>query len=521
MNNLNNLSLFSIKSNKKEILFILLLSSLTGLIAQYFSYADEYVFAYRDSIYRLDAARRFIDAVNPGFFNQIGTVWLPLPNLILLPFASIDFLWRTGLAGSIVNFTAYIFNSFLIFYTLKILTKNKIASYAGLILFITNPNILYFQTTAMSEQLYLTFFSAAVYYLIKWNENEILMNIWLAGIFTAMASCTRYDGWTFAIAAMILVFLISFISKNKFIRTPFYFIIPTLIVIIWWLIHNYIYYSDALEFMRGQYSTLFQLKYYESAGRLLTKNNFLLSLKVYYFDLYLYLGWLALSLSLIGFIYYVIKNKFNIKAFIPYLSLIAIPSTIIFLYLGQIIIEIPNSEPPGYFNSRYGLYTIPGIVIFAGIISGIIYDKTKNRKAILIPIIASIFLLQIFSYFYYYPGKVPSIAEAQYGGYKGSVTYNFSKYLENNYDGGNLFFDVRVIALPPWSGINMKERITFYTYEIGEKALVNPIPFAKWVMFYVKSPDDKILNALDKNKIFRDNYDIVFSEDGLELYKRK
>jgi len=509
------------KSYKRELTIIIILSAAAGLIAQYISFSDEYIFAYRDSIFRLDASRRFLDAINPGLFNQIGTVWLPLPNFLMFPFASIDFLWKTGLAGSIVNFVLYIFNAVAIFLTLRILTENKIAQYAGALFFILNPNILYFQTTPMSEQIYLTFISLAIYYLVKWNATKSGRDIIWAGIHTALASCTRYDGWTFAMAAVVLVFIISIINKKGVIKFSFYYFLPTALVIIWWMVHNYIYYSDPLEFMRGQFSTYFQLKYYEEAGRLLTKHNAMLSLKVYYFDLYLYTGWLTLGLALLGFLYYVFKNKFRINSFLLYLSLIAIPSTLLFLYLGQVIIEIPESEPAGYFNSRYGLYAIPGLVIFAGLFTGFVYDKLKEKKSIFIASAAILAGLQVFSYFYYYPSKVPAVAEARYAGYHGTVTYNLAKYLEKNYDGGNLLYDFRVFAIPPWSGVYLKNRITYHTYEIGEKALINPVPHARWILFYLRSPDDKIYNALNKNENFRSNYDLVFSEEGLELYKQK
>jgi hypothetical protein len=161
------------------------------------------------------------------------------------------------------------------------------------------------------------------------------------------------------------------------------------------------------------------------------------------------------------------------------------------------------------------------MVIFAGIFTGIVYEKFKMYKKFLI--IGSLILTasQTFSFIYYYPSKVPAVAEARFAGYHGTITYNLSKYLEKNYDGGNLLYDFRVFAIPPWSGVYLKERITFHTYDIGEKALINPAPYTKWVLFYIKSPDDKIYNALNTNKNFRDNYNLVYSEEGLELYKLK
>ena len=53
-----------------------------------------------DAEAHLNIARRIIDSRTPGW-NQIGTTWLPLPHLIMIPFVRYDELWSTGLAGAI------------------------------------------------------------------------------------------------------------------------------------------------------------------------------------------------------------------------------------------------------------------------------------------------------------------------------------------------------------------------------------------------------------------------------------
>ena len=45
---------------------------------------------YADSVSHLVRAREFVDAINPGLFEQLGTAWLPLPHLLLLPFTLIE-----------------------------------------------------------------------------------------------------------------------------------------------------------------------------------------------------------------------------------------------------------------------------------------------------------------------------------------------------------------------------------------------------------------------------------------------
>ena len=47
-------------------------------------------------------ARRIIDSRTPGW-SQVGTTWLPLPHLLMIPLVRNDWLWSTGLAGAIVS----------------------------------------------------------------------------------------------------------------------------------------------------------------------------------------------------------------------------------------------------------------------------------------------------------------------------------------------------------------------------------------------------------------------------------
>src|SRR5438874_461932 len=53
------------------------------------------ILLYGDAVAHIGIARRVIDSATPGF-AQLGTVWLPLPHLLMLPFVAADFWWRLG-----------------------------------------------------------------------------------------------------------------------------------------------------------------------------------------------------------------------------------------------------------------------------------------------------------------------------------------------------------------------------------------------------------------------------------------
>src|SRR3954464_6803691 len=92
------------------------LFSVTSIVLAYHAGT---ILAYGDAESHLNIAKRVVDSLTPGF-GQLGGIWLPLPHLLLAPFVSNDFLWRTGLAGSIVSGIAFVVSSVFIYKLVKI-----------------------------------------------------------------------------------------------------------------------------------------------------------------------------------------------------------------------------------------------------------------------------------------------------------------------------------------------------------------------------------------------------------------
>lgn len=494
-----------------------MIAAILGLAAQVLSYVYDYNFAYRDSIYRLEAARRFFDSYNPGIISQIGTVWLPVPNLILMPFAYLDYLWRTGLAASIMNYPLYVISAVVIFLSLKKLTSNLTATWFGFLVYVLNYNILYFQTTSMTEQIYLTLTVCSFYWLLLWADGKKLKHLLLSSLFISLAVGSRYDAWPVAIVSTAIVMLISVFDKDKWIKnTLLYGFLPIFLIVVWFW-YNWLFYGDALEFSRGRFSTLYQLQFYEAAGRLLTKHNFLLSAKVYLSSVLYYSGNLYAILAIVALIIFAIKHRLNPKLMPVYVLWVALPVSIILLYKGQVIIELPNSEPAGYFNSRYGLYMFPAIAIFSGI--AVVYLREYIKGKLLIFLIGFGLLAQQLTFLYNFPYSIPSLAEAKYSYSKASEDLSF--FMKENYKGGKILYDNVVFAIHPWTGINLADRITYHTYEIGEKAMKEPSKYVKWVLIYKESPNDHIHSAVKDNPDFLNNFDLKFETKGIEVYGKK
>src|SRR5258708_4326080 len=56
------------------------------------------VLLYGDAIAHINIARRVFDSKTPGLL-QLGTVWLPLPHLLMVPFLLSKEMWQRGIGG--------------------------------------------------------------------------------------------------------------------------------------------------------------------------------------------------------------------------------------------------------------------------------------------------------------------------------------------------------------------------------------------------------------------------------------
>src|SRR5438477_12913130 len=91
---------------------------------------------YGDAVAHINIARRVFDSRTPSP-AQLGTVWLPLPHILMLPFVGSDWLWRTGAGAAIPAMVAYVWSAVGIFRLLTLRAPSYVA-WLGTILFASN-----------------------------------------------------------------------------------------------------------------------------------------------------------------------------------------------------------------------------------------------------------------------------------------------------------------------------------------------------------------------------------------------
>ena len=91
----------------REAQFVGLVAAFLGVLAFAYCSRHDLLLLYGDAVAHLHIARRVFDTLNPGF-RQLGSVWLPFPHLLMIPFVMRMEWWQSGLAGAIPSIGCYI-----------------------------------------------------------------------------------------------------------------------------------------------------------------------------------------------------------------------------------------------------------------------------------------------------------------------------------------------------------------------------------------------------------------------------
>src|SRR3984957_5066576 len=173
---------------------------------------------YGDAVAHLHIARRVFDSITPGF-RQLGSVWLPLPHILLLPFVWNMAWWRSGLAGACVSIPSYVLGCAGI-YRLARIWLGRPAALGGVPFYGLNPGLLYMATTAMTEPLFLAEMIWALVLIVLFErtlESGLLIG---AGLVLVCAVFTRYDGCIYAAVAWLFVTVPMFWDRRRWQGKP-------------------------------------------------------------------------------------------------------------------------------------------------------------------------------------------------------------------------------------------------------------------------------------------------------------
>jgi hypothetical protein len=367
---------------RRGYLCLAVLTSFISVAALLFYFHRGAILLYGDAVAHINIARRVFDSRTPGLL-QFGTVWLPLPHLVDIPFVLNDWLWRTGLGASVPSMAAYVAGTLGIF-RLLLARASRVAAWIGALIYALNPNLLYMQATAMTEALYLALLIWTVVYFsefVSQASSEASQEMGRArksldkcAFLTAAAMLVRYDGWFLAaaLAVAIAIVLWRFGSRTRVVRAGLvYFVLLTSLTGGLWLAYNHGAYGNALEFANGPYS-----------ARAIMQRSFTPTMQTYpgednprdaalYFlkisRLTLASGPLDYFLFAIAFVALLSVFYFSRRSLPLALLWVPLPFYVLSIAWGSVPVYFPDWWPHSYYNVRYGLQMLPAVAVFVAL----------------------------------------------------------------------------------------------------------------------------------------------------------
>ena len=356
----------------------------------YFRRGD--ILLYGDAVAHINIARRVFDSRTPGLL-QLGTVWLPLPHLLMVPFLLSNWMWKTGVGGSMPSMAAYVLGTLGIFRLIRdgfgsaaqSVPMIRFAAWLAAIIYAANPNLIYLQATAMTEPLYLALFVWAMVYFNEFvqgsagpgeniERSPASSPLVKCGFCLAGACLTRYDAWLLTVALGVVTLPVALPAKR---RGHIHggeltkFILLAAAAPLLWLAYNAIVYRNPLEFANGPYSAKAIEQRNPAASH---PGSHDLQTAFRYFlksaELNLAAGswqklWILLALG--GVIAGLTWEQTRAKLWPLLLLGIPLPFYSLSVAYGGVPIFMPGWWPFSYYNVRYGLELLPAFAVFVAL----------------------------------------------------------------------------------------------------------------------------------------------------------
>ena len=147
--------------------FLAIVVGTWGVAAAVHYYQLGLTLAHYDARAHLVVARRVFDSLTPGW-QQVGAVWLPLPHILNALPVQIDWLYRTGASGVAISIASMALAAWSIARLTQLATGSVTGGVVAAALLMLNPNVLYLQSTPMTEPLLFGTTFLAVSLIAEW-----------------------------------------------------------------------------------------------------------------------------------------------------------------------------------------------------------------------------------------------------------------------------------------------------------------------------------------------------------------
>lgn len=478
---------------------------------------------YGDGISHMEGARRLLDSLTPGY-AEIGTVWLPLYHLLVAPLATNDFLWRTGLGGSLVSSAAFGLSAWFIFRLAAEMNHNRLSGWVALAGFLLCPSMLYLACTPLTEPLTILGAVLTVFGLFRYRETGRRRVLVAAALAAFLGTLTRYDGWYLLPFAALYVFCARRESFRDRLRHAALFSAIAGLGPVLWLIHNAVRFGNPLEFLNGPYSA--QAIYAEQVARTgfryPTDGSLLLSARYFLADLALVIGPWALELAVLGLVVWALDASERARRSAGLLLLVPFVFYVHSMARASIPLYVPTLFPHTYYNLRYGIEMLPAVALFS---SFLVASRASARgRAVLLAVALAVIVGQAGLNLSEGAMQLPVVKESVLNTPCQSQRQRaLIRFFRAHYDGERL-----LVALGKWPCLMPSSEIPFHktvsesNRKIWRQLRQDP---GKWVEWIVRGEGDSVDELMRAYPAAFNGFTLVERDEApgegwVEIYRR-
>ena len=510
----------------------------------YFSHQGT-ILSYKDAVSHMEIAKRIFNSPTPGF-GQLGGVWLPLPHLLMLPFVWNNWLYYNGLAGSLSSMVSYIVASVLLYKIIFDLTSKKLPALTGAFVFMANPNILYMQSTAMTELLLFACMLGMVYSLQRWIRTEEKKYLLYAGIASFLGTLSRYEAWVLFAAMLVVMF---YVGWRKQYGSPYHlvrgvvqkryrhqdnvlggrflaFLFVGGIGILGWVFWNDLILGNPLYFQDGQYAkpSLWVGKSDKVVG------NWVASFHTYWYAMTDNLHLVIVVLMIVGLLVILVRGRLRHETLPALTLLVMFPFYVVALYEGQRPLYVSQVQHAAFetnnlLNVRFGLLMVlPASILIGYMVAQL--DWKRHGKVLCAVGCAAVAALTIVLAVESFNDPASSIITNKEAVVEMHSTYDedsamTSQYLRHHYNGGLVLMEsYGNEALPYQAHLSLGDVVYEGSYKLWNPTLANPSAHhIRWIVMRGPSQPDDVYKRLHYSPELS-SYKLVYKNPDYSVYER-
>jgi hypothetical protein len=470
---------------------------LLGCWAAWFYHEAGLTLSHYDTKGHLVVARRVIDSLTPGW-RQLGALWLPLPHLLNLIPVQLDAFYRTGASGvalSVLGFGVAVAGVARIAVQA---TGSPVAGLASACILALNPDLLYLQSTPMTEALLVALMVAAISFTIDWLGDPSPGNRRRAGWTIAALCLTRYEAWPLTAALFVLIVAVRLrqgldcrTNRNDVLRLAGYpaaavgaFLAQSRITVGSWFVTDGFFVPDNIDTGRPLHAIA---SVWWGAHRIAGTPA---------------LAAATAGAALLTILALVQRRRAALLAVLALFAVGALPAYAFY-----------RGHP---FRIRYMTPLLPALAIYAGLLVGLLPGWWRRGAA------ALLVALVVASTSPFDP-RSPMVLEAQWDTGNAAARRAVTRYLAGHYDGRTILGSMgslgHFMQESAAAGLDLKDYLHEGNGGIWEAALVNPRPYVGWIVMEEWSEGgDRLANLARRNPDFLAGFERVAEGGGVALY---